>query len=657
MSATDSYEKHQKPVPKTFELKLLLTGAWWKVNWSDWIWVLLILVFMLDFMSFVRFVTIDCIGSYQIDSLVALNQGSIASTTGTLESTSGNRFRQVTEESNRAFVITVPHQSYTEHTLIQIESLTVGHVDHDIVVLVTRDISVAWRQALLAQGVLLYEISRDSQESNVSIDLIKASVIQLLQYDEVIAIGTSNIQLVLILGHDFILDHGDSASMFVEGNAKNSSELLHMSPKLEHQKLDSWLRAVRDGSTLAQILQTDRETSQLPLEEPRIDDNLRRRIYSFSILRHIETIELNSYAHCVDIVKGRIQQNMPKLCMQVIPFMCFATKLNNCPNIHAQTITDESPRDTTATVQLSLDRFERLLDLTREWSGPISATIWVPVTEVKNAMKYLIQTIYPRDRVDIHLVVQRDTKPYPINVLRNVAIKNARTDLVFLLDLDFIVSYGFYEKLKNDQHYEHIWENSAAKHAFVIPAFEFISGRPCQASYHKQESQHKGCYQFPTEKKDIKKLISHGSVSRFHSNLEGHLFTNNARWLESAKPYYVHWGEWYEPYLLVRKSQIDFDWFDERFFDRGRNKCIFSFELYARGFRFVVLPHEFVIHHWEDSKVDGYKPMMSLNDYLYKFVTSSLRSQYSCSASRETCAKVSMVPSYGHFTGRNLRRI
>ncbi|KAI9144674.1 hypothetical protein BKA69DRAFT_1053742 [Paraphysoderma sedebokerense] len=43
--------------------------------------------------------------------------------------------------------------------------------------------------------------------------------------------------------------------------------------------------------------------------------------------------------------------------------------------------------------------------------------------------------------------------PYPINLLRNIAMSNSRTDMVLNLDVDFIVSDGLYERLKMDEKY------------------------------------------------------------------------------------------------------------------------------------------------------------------------------------------------------------
>ncbi len=38
---------------------------------------------------------------------------------------------------------------------------------------------------------------------------------------------------------------------------------------------------------------------------------------------------------------------------------------------------------------------------------------------------------------------------YPVNVMRNVALNNAPTDLVYLADVDFVPTMGAHDTLKN----------------------------------------------------------------------------------------------------------------------------------------------------------------------------------------------------------------
>ena len=71
----------------------------------------------------------------------------------------------------------------------------------------------------------------------------------------------------------------------------------------------------------------------------------------------------------------------------------------------------------------------------------------------------------------VTLVTGLETDNYPINVLRNLAIKSANTKYILLLDADFQPSpnleknfFSSIQLIKDDE-----------KTAFVVPAFEYLS--------------------------------------------------------------------------------------------------------------------------------------------------------------------------------------
>lgn len=69
---------------------------------------------------------------------------------------------------------------------------------------------------------------------------------------------------------------------------------------------------------------------------------------------------------------------------------------------------------------------------------------------------------------------------YPINVLRNAALKNVITDYCFLVDADFIPVYDMEIKLErhlNNLHRNQFKNYNLNKFAFVIPAFEYIENQ------------------------------------------------------------------------------------------------------------------------------------------------------------------------------------
>lgn len=68
------------------------------------------------------------------------------------------------------------------------------------------------------------------------------------------------------------------------------------------------------------------------------------------------------------------------------------------------------------------------------------------------------------------IVVGAEDDEYPINTLRNLAIKNVNTRFMLLLDADFQPSPDI------EKHFLSIEEklNGTSGYAFVVPAFEYI---------------------------------------------------------------------------------------------------------------------------------------------------------------------------------------
>ena len=133
--------------------------------------------------------------------------------------------------------------------------------------------------------------------------------------------------------------------------------------------------------------------------------------------------------------------------------------------------------DITLVTQLSADRLQRIQQIARVWKGPISAAVYA--TKKNNYLATsLILSLWKaselvRSHVDIHLVT-RDAymvdAPYPINMLRNVAWEHARTDQLFLLDVDFIPNPGMREYVK-DLFPKLRKIKGLEKAAYVVPAF------------------------------------------------------------------------------------------------------------------------------------------------------------------------------------------
>lgn len=134
-----------------------------------------------------------------------------------------------------------------------------------------------------------------------------------------------------------------------------------------------------------------------------------------------------------------------------------------CPFSFTLMCSEVSEPDITLATQLSFDRLDRLLRMIREWHGPISAAIFIGLDDVFLVMKKLMFENIPWGRVDIHLV-SSNTTTFPINILRNIAVNNSRTDMVFYLDVDFITMPDLHKKLTTFHKYKHVWALSRYGH-------------------------------------------------------------------------------------------------------------------------------------------------------------------------------------------------
>lgn len=165
---------------------------------------------------------------------------------------------------------------------------------------------------------------------------------------------------------------------------------------------------------------------------------------------------------------------------------------------------------------------------------------------------------------------------YPINYLRNVALRQATTPYTFLLDIDFLPMLGLYPYLKRVLSNLHMSEGNKA---LVVPAFESLRYR----------------LNFPNSKADLLKMWDVGDLFtfRYHVWPKGHSATDYPKWRSATTPYKVNWEQDFEPYVVVKRDVPEFDL---RFAGFGWNKVSHTMELEAQNYQFIVLPNAFVVH-------------------------------------------------------------
>ncbi|XP_073514949.1 xylosyl- and glucuronyltransferase LARGE2 isoform X1 [Phyllobates terribilis] len=240
-------------------------------------------------------------------------------------------------------------------------------------------------------------------------------------------------------------------------------------------------------------------------------------------------------------------------------------------------ILPEDPTDVTLVAQLSMDRLQMLELICRHWEGPVSLALYLSDAEAQQFLRYAqaSEVLQSRTNIGYH-VVYKEGQLYPVNLLRNVALRNAQTLYVFLSDIDFLPMYGLYESLRKSI----IQEDMAdTQKALIVPAFETLRYR----------------LSFPKSKAELLSMLDMGALYtfRYHVWEKGHAPTNYAKWRTATTSYRVDWAPNFEPYLVVRRDCPEYD---QRFLGFGWNKVSHIMELDAKGYELMVLPNAFIIH-------------------------------------------------------------
>lgn len=98
---------------------------------------------------------------------------------------------------------------------------------------------------------------------------------------------------------------------------------------------------------------------------------------------------------------------------------------------------------------LLFSRLQMLELICRHWEGPVSLALYLSDAEAQQFLRYAqaSEVLQSRTNIGYH-VVYKEGQLYPVNLLRNVALRNAQTPYVFLSDIDFLPMYGLYESLR-----------------------------------------------------------------------------------------------------------------------------------------------------------------------------------------------------------------
>ncbi|CAG2121567.1 unnamed protein product, partial [Medioppia subpectinata] len=134
--------------------------------------------------------------------------------------------------------------------------------------------------------------------------------------------------------------------------------------------------------------------------------------------------------------------------------------------------------DVTFVTQLSMDRLIVLERSLQSWVGPVSIVIFIPLKNVGEGIQewhrlYIskkLKILNLTHESHVNLVSGLESDEYPINALRNIAIKHVKTKFMFISDADFQPSPDFNNRFMSilSKH------EYTSRTAFVVPAFEYL---------------------------------------------------------------------------------------------------------------------------------------------------------------------------------------
>ncbi|CAH8514291.1 unnamed protein product [Schistosoma rodhaini] len=230
--------------------------------------------------------------------------------------------------------------------------------------------------------------------------------------------------------------------------------------------------------------------------------------------------------------------------------------------------------------QLTFDRLHRLEELAIRWLGPMSLALYLTDREATLLIEYITNSRILQNRTNIgYHIVYVDGKFYPINILRNIAIKYSVTKFIFHIDIDFLPQENIIDSIEKSINEYFIQNNQSQNICLVVPAFETF----------------KNHLKLPETKEDLLKSWEIGEILPFRHKIwsAGHMSTNYSHWKLSNNDYEVQWSADYEPYVIVSRHTT---MFDEIFIGFGWNKASYIMALDALGYKFIVLTNVFLIH-------------------------------------------------------------
>lgn len=264
--------------------------------------------------------------------------------------------------------------------------------------------------------------------------------------------------------------------------------------------------------------------------------------------------------------------------------------------------------DVTLVTQTSTERLHVMKDICSRWTGPISIVVADSNETDLSLFRYLTEDLECNPAVLTASVFKQrfEKSHYPVNTLRNIALRQAKTSHVIYSDIDLIPSAGLYKSILRYQGLLH----ESNKNSIVVPAFQLNPTLECQDN---KAIVQEGCYEtlhglLPETRSDLLQHYGHPfdepepRIFQFtgKEHYYGHSSTGYAEWLkqepDTLEPILCLGSVRYEPYVVVRRCQ-ELPPYQEHFTGYGKNKVSWMWQFRRSGYHLFRLGDGFVIHY------------------------------------------------------------
>eukprot|EP01080_Neovahlkampfia_damariscottae_P010426 gene10426-2953_t len=254
----------------------------------------------------------------------------------------------------------------------------------------------------------------------------------------------------------------------------------------------------------------------------------------------------------------------------------------------------ENLYDVTLCAAISVDRLEYLKMNERAFHGPISVAIYIhDLKDILVIDEFWKKNENFKNHVSFHFVyAQNDhienprklkelSESFPINFLRNIAIKYSKTELFLYVDVDFIVSENLFEDTRTKEFSKIM--RSRERNVLILPAY-----------YGKYAKNRNILIDQIQKKKSQKCGFASHKITNFERWESNSIFSGDDEFFPSLLPTRVGASHHpFEPYYIAPKS---IPLYSERYIGCGQDKIQQCENTYLSNYQFFVWRKHFIVH-------------------------------------------------------------